>query len=77
MEWVTVHRTNGVPEAEILKNMLESYGIPARLRYEAYGKILGMTSDGLGVAEILVPAVRAEEARKLLKPLLLQAVKET
>jgi hypothetical protein len=69
MEWVTVHRTNGVPEAEILKNMLESYGIPARLRYEAYGKILGMTSDGLGVAEILVPAVRAEEARKILKPL--------
>ena len=28
MNWVTVHRSNGVTEAEILKNMLESFGIP-------------------------------------------------
>ncbi|MCK7478077.1 MAG: hypothetical protein M0C28_12135 [Candidatus Moduliflexus flocculans] len=31
MNWVTVHRSNGVTEAEILKNMLESFGIPARV----------------------------------------------
>ena len=68
MEWVTVHRANGFSEAEILKNMLESSGIQARLSYEAYGKIMGMITDGLGVTAIQVPEEQAEEARKLLKP---------
>jgi hypothetical protein len=68
MEWVTVHRANGFSEAEILRNMLESYGIPARLSYEAYGKIMGMITDGLGVTALQVPEDRAEEARELLKP---------
>jgi hypothetical protein len=68
MEWVTVHRTNGFTEAEILRNMLESYGIQARLSYEAYGKIMGMITDGLGVTALQVPGDRAEEARELLKP---------
>ncbi len=66
MNWVTVHRTNGVMEAEILKTMLESFGIPARVSAEAYGKVLGMTVDGLGVAALLVPASRAQEARDIL-----------
>ncbi|HPW17955.1 MAG TPA: DUF2007 domain-containing protein [Candidatus Aminicenantes bacterium] len=66
MRWVTVHRSNGVTEAEILKNMLESFGIPARVSAEAYGKVLGMTVDGLGVASLLVPANRAPEAQDIL-----------
>lgn len=66
MNWVTIHRSNGVTEAEILKNMLESFGIPARVKAEAYGKILGMTVDGLGVADLLVPADRAREAQDIL-----------
>ena len=68
MKWVSIHTTNGVAEAEVLKQMLESYGIPVRLRYEAYGRILGMTTDGLGRADILVPDTRADEARDLLEP---------
>jgi hypothetical protein len=68
MEWVTVHRANGFSEAEILKNMLESYGVQARLSYEAYGKIMGLMTDGLGVTAIQVPEEQAEEARELLKP---------
>ncbi len=66
MNWVTVHRSNGVTEAEILKNMLESFGIPARVSAEAYGKVLGLTVDGLGVASLLVPANRATEAQDIL-----------
>jgi len=66
MDWVIVHRSNGVTEAEILKNMLESFGIPARVSAEAYGKVLGMTVDGLGVAALLVPANRAKEAQDIL-----------
>jgi hypothetical protein len=66
MNWVTVHRTNGVTEAEILKNMLESFGIPARVSCEAVGRVLGMTVDGMGVASLLVPADRAAEAQDIL-----------
>jgi hypothetical protein len=66
MNWVIIHRSNGVTEAEILKNMLESFGIPARVSAEAYGKVLGMTVDGLGVASLLVPGDRAAEAQDVL-----------
>jgi len=67
MEWVRVRSTAGVPEAEILQKMLESFGIPARLSYESYGRVMGFTTDGLGAVDILVPAERAQEARELLE----------
>jgi hypothetical protein len=66
MNWITVHKTNGVTEAEILKNMLESFGIPARVSAEAIGRVLGMTVDGMGVAALLVPENRAREAQDIL-----------
>jgi hypothetical protein len=66
MNWVTVHRSNGVTEAEILKNMLESFGIPARVSAEAVGRVLGMTVNGMGLASLLVPADRATEAQDFL-----------
>ena len=66
MNWVTVHKANGVTAAEILKNMLESFGIPARLSYEAAGRIYGLTMDGMGVAALLVPENRAQEAQDIL-----------
>ncbi len=67
MKWVSIHTTNVVAEAEVLQKMLESYGIPVRLRYEAYGRVMAMR-DGIGSADILVPENRAEEARELLEP---------
>jgi hypothetical protein len=66
MRWVTVHKTNGVTDAEILKNMLESFGIPARLSYEAAGRIYGLTMDGMGVVALLVAEDRAREAQDIL-----------
>jgi hypothetical protein len=47
--------------------MLESYGIPARLSYNSFGRILGMVGDGLGVTALQVPEDRVEEAREFLK----------
>jgi hypothetical protein len=66
MNWVTVHKTNGITDAEILKNMLVSFGIPARVSYEAAGRIYGLTVDGMGVVALLVPEERAQEARDIL-----------
>jgi len=66
MRWVTVHKTNGVTDAEILKNMLVSFGIPTRVSYESAGKIYGLTMDGMGVVALLVPEDRAREAQDIL-----------
>lgn len=66
MNWVTVHKTNGITDAEILKNMLESFGIPVRVSYEAAGRIYGLTMDGMGVVSLLVSEDRAQEARDIL-----------
>jgi hypothetical protein len=46
--------------------MLESFGIPARVSYEAAGRIYGLTMDGMGVAALLVPENRAREAQDIL-----------
>jgi len=66
MNWVTVHKTNGITDAEILKNMLESFGIPARVSYESAGRIYGLIVDGMGVVALLVPENRAREAQDIL-----------
>jgi hypothetical protein len=66
MNWVTVHKTNGITDAEILKNMLESFGIPARVSYESAGRIYGLIMDGMGVVALLVPENRAREAQDIL-----------
>jgi hypothetical protein len=66
MKWVTVHRSNGTTEAELLRNMLESFGIPSRVSYETMGRLYGITVDGMGEASLLVPEDRAKEAQDLL-----------
>ena len=52
-------------EAQI-KAFLEAYGIPCELRGEALRVTHAISVDGIGAAEVLVPADRADEARDLL-----------
>jgi len=66
MKWVTVHKTSGVTEAEILRDMLESFGIPARVSAESIRMPFGQTADGVGVAALSVPEDRAKEAQDIL-----------
>ncbi|HOW45826.1 MAG TPA: DUF2007 domain-containing protein [Candidatus Aminicenantes bacterium] len=53
-------------EAEIVKSKLESFGIPVLLRYEAAGRIFGITLDGLGKVRVMVPRRLLAEARQVL-----------
>ncbi|MBI5305412.1 MAG: DUF2007 domain-containing protein [Chloroflexi bacterium] len=64
---VVVYTSPGMLTAETIKNKLESAGIPAMLKYESVGRIIGLTVDGLGQVEVLVPREREEEARALLE----------
>lgn len=54
-------------EAEILRSMLEAYGIQVLLSEEAAGAVFGVTSGPLGQVEVWVRTDQAEAARQLLQ----------
>jgi hypothetical protein len=61
-----VYVEQGLPRAHVIKGKLESAGIPVLLKYESIGPIYGITVDGLGQVQIMVPEAYADEARALL-----------
>lgn len=63
---VVVWQAPNKMEAEIVKGRLESEGIPAFLRGEALGPIIGLTSGSLAVTQVLVPYPLADKAMDLL-----------
>ena len=65
-QFTTIYVARGQPEAQIIKGRLEHEGIPAVLRYESAGLVLGITVNGLGQVEVQVPSSHAEEARQIL-----------
>ena len=64
-EMVVVHTSTEL-EAQVIKGLLESYGIPSLLQQEAVGKVYGITVDGLGEVRVMVWESDAEEARRLI-----------
>lgn len=63
---VTVYRSQGILGAEVVKAKLEAAGIPALLKYESAGLVLGLTVDGLGQVEVQVPAAQEAAAIALI-----------
>jgi hypothetical protein len=63
---ISVYKACGQPEAEIVKGRLNIENIPAVLKYESLGSVYGLTIDGLGQVEVLVPLKYAEQAREIL-----------
>ena len=61
-----VYVTAGLYQAEIIRGKLETNGIPALLKYESLGPVMGLTVDGLGQVEVWVPIDLEAEARELL-----------
>lgn len=64
-KWVAVAATSPL-EAPFVKDLLESAGIPVRLRGEAIGRLYGLTLGPLGQVEVLVPEGKIEYAREIL-----------
>lgn len=65
-DMVVVYISQGPLNAEVIRAKLESANIPVLLRYEAIGRVLGLTVDGLGRVEVWVPRDLEGEARELL-----------
>ncbi|MGV8039360.1 MAG: putative signal transducing protein [Thermoanaerobaculaceae bacterium] len=63
---VVVARVQGFLEADTVLAALRANGIQARSRGDAMGELAGLTLDGIGLTEILVPPEHAEAARDLL-----------
>ena len=66
MALVTVETVYGINLANIIKSKLESYGIPVLLKYESVGVTFGLTLNGLGKVEIMVPERFEKIAREVL-----------
>jgi hypothetical protein len=67
LDLVRLHTVQGWDVAQIYKSKLEAADIPVLLKYEALGPVIGITVDGLGAVEILVPREYAGEAAELLR----------
>ena len=65
-KWKVVHVAAGMINANIVAGRLETEGIPVTFHYEAVGAIYGLTIDGLGKVEVMVPAEQVKQALTVL-----------
>ena len=62
---VAVYRASGEMQAQVVKGLLESNGIPCLLKSQAAPSVHAFAVDGMGEVFVMVAAADAEEARKL------------
>lgn len=65
-KWVLVDEVSGGIQAEILRGLLESQGIPVWLNQEGAGRAYGITLPALGSVQVLVPSDVEQRAQELL-----------
>ena len=54
-------------EAELVRGILESYGIPCRIRSKISHQVYPFTMDGLGEIRLEIPSEAEEEARRIIQ----------
>jgi hypothetical protein len=64
---VSVYSANGMPEAEMIRGLLENLDIPATTSQESAGQTMGLAIGAMGTAEVLVPSTYASRAREILE----------
>ena len=64
---VEVYLARGETEANIIKGLLESYGIPCLLKSLAAPSVHAFAIDGMGEVRVMVRESEVEEARKLVR----------
>jgi hypothetical protein len=57
----------GRQEAEILQSYLRAQDIACEISQEAAGYVLGMTIDGMGAVQILVPSIQKKKALEAIR----------
>jgi len=67
LDLVEVHKAFGPAEAEVIRTMLESYGIPCIFRGKVLQSVLPFSADGMGEIKVLVPKKDLARAKKLVE----------
>jgi hypothetical protein len=66
-QFVEVYIAKGEAEAQIIKGLLESYGIPSIFKAQVSPAVHVFAVDGMGQVSILVKPEDAETAKELVK----------
>ncbi len=66
-DMVEVYKAKGELEAQVIKGLLESYGIPCVLRSHAASSVHSVAIDGLGEVRVMVSKPQEEAARQLVE----------
>jgi hypothetical protein len=64
--FIPASRVQGQFAEEQVRAFLEAHGIPTQVRGETVRTMYGISIDGLGSVEILVPTDKADDARDIL-----------
>ena len=64
---VEIYRATGDIEAQVIKSLLESYGIPCLMKSEAAPSVHMFAVDGMGEVRVMVWESMAEKARLLIR----------
>ena len=65
-ELVEVYKARTHMEAQVIKGLLESFGIPSILKSHAAASVHVFTMDGMGEVRVMVHPASAEEAKRLI-----------
>ena len=65
-QMVEVYRASGDMQAQVIKGLLESYGIPCLLSSHAAHSVHVLTVDGMGEVKVMVWESMAEKAERLI-----------
>ena len=63
---VEVYHASGDMEAQVIKSLLESYGIPCFLKSKAAPSVHAFVVDGMGEVKVMVGERVAEKAKRLI-----------
>jgi hypothetical protein len=63
---IEVYKARGELEAQLIKGMLDGYGVPCMLRSNAAGSVHSFVFDGMGEVRVMVPESYAEEAQNII-----------
>lgn len=63
---VEVYRASGDMQAQVIKGLLESYGIPCLLSSNAAHSVHVLTMDGMGEVKVMVWESMADKAKRLI-----------
>jgi len=66
-ELIEVYKAAGELEAQVIKGLLESYGIACLLKSNAAPSVHMFAVDGMGEVKVMVFSSMAEKARRLIE----------